>query len=578
MKPVILSFTLVLIIRSFSGQAVLDWVNKFDAAHNFLSEIAYDIISDEDNNIYITGFFDDSIDFDPGVGEEIYTFGEDQTSAFIAKYSSSGEFIWVIPIGSNSGQAQGSSINFDEDGNIICTGWVYQTVDFDPSPTMHNVSATGGAISLYVAKYDSDGNYIFAFAVGGNYSTEGKSILSDADNNILVIGNFCNAVDFDPSPATTILTANNFTGDLFFAKYTEDGNFIFAKQINATPTFENFDHGDFVESDEEGNIYLASMFSEQLDADPGPGITELTSVSYRNVFFAKYTADMELIWAKKLVGEEESLIQCHALTLDDDNNIYLAGWYREIIDMDPTEGEYFLETTVENASDDIYYGKYSENGDLIWAKTIGGDGYDYARCIKVRSDGLIYISGDFYKKVDFDPGTGVAFLEDTEDAEDGFICVYDNNGNYLNASQIKGNLFNETYIYNMELDNNNDIYITGCFSQTADFDCTDEESFLETYGGYDIFLAKYDTVIYTPNVAVLDVDKETINIFPNPASHVLHLNSSNPDFSISELQIFTVDGKCLLQSSGVSELNISSLPAGLYFIRILDAFYQFEKI
>ena len=164
MKPVILSFTLVLIS---SGQAVLDWVNKFDAAHNFLSEIAYDIISDEDNNIYITGFFDDSIDFDPGVGEEIYTFGEDQTSAFIAKYSSSGEFIWVIPIGSNSGQAQGSSINFDEDGNIICAGWVYQTVDFDPSPTMHNVSATGGAISLYVAKYDSDGNYIFAFAVGG---------------------------------------------------------------------------------------------------------------------------------------------------------------------------------------------------------------------------------------------------------------------------------------------------------------------------------------------------------------------------------------------------------------------------
>ena len=71
---------------------------------------------------------------------------------------------------------------------------------------------------------------------------------------------------------------------------------------------------------------------------------------------------------------------------------------------------------------------------------------------------------------------------------------------------------------------------------------------------------------------------ENINIFPNPASHVLHLNSSNPDFSISELQIFTVDGKCLLQSSGVSELNISSLPAGLYFIRILDAFYQFEKI
>ncbi len=578
MKNVILTAFFTLMVNVLSSQAILDWVNHLEGSNSSFSEIAYDIIIDEENFVYITGYFDDSIDFDPGVDEAIYTFGEDRTSAFIAKYSPSGDFIWVVPIGSGSGQAQGSALNFDEEGNILCTGWVYSTVDFDPSPTTHNVSAVGAAVSIFVAKYDTEGNYMSAFAVGGNYYSEGKYILSDADNNILLIGNFSDEVDFDPSGAEFNLTAENFFGELFFAKYSETGEFIFAKQLNATPVADNFDHGDFVKEDADGNIFVAGMYGAELDADPDGGELILSGVANDNVFFGKYNADMELIWAKDIEAGEEGTIQCHALTTDADNNLYLTGWYREQIDMDPSAAEYFLEPELEDASDDMFFAKYTNTGELIWAKTMGGEGYDYARNIKLDSEGIICVSGDFYRMVDFDPGVGVAILEDLTDAQDGFLAFYDQNGNYLNASQIKGNIFNETRIFNMEYDNNDNIYITGTFTETSDFDCTENDFEVQSMGGYDVFLTKYDSVIYIPSVAVLEADKTRINIYPNPATNILHFQNDNPDFFSSEIQIFTLDGRCILQTKGVSNLNISSLPAGLYFVRILNAFYQFEKM
>jgi len=76
---------------------------------------------------------------------------------------------------------------------------------------------------------------------------------------------------------------------------------------------------------------VAGKFDETTDFDPGTGVAELTA-TVRDVFFAKYDKDINLVWVKQLVGEDQGV--CHALALDADKNIYLAGWFRIGMDMD----------------------------------------------------------------------------------------------------------------------------------------------------------------------------------------------------------------------------------------------------
>ncbi|MBC8048298.1 MAG: SBBP repeat-containing protein [Fimbriimonadaceae bacterium] len=541
-----------------NAQATLQWAYSFGSNDFYETDQAFDVETDEEGNVYMTGYYVDSVDFDPGPGEAFYYFSDVKKAGVLAKYSPDAELLWVVPVGDYYGQAAGYEINFDNEGNVLWTGWVLGSVDFDPGPATHLAGGSLTATSIFLAKYDSHGNYIFALAVDGNYPSSGKQIITDDDNNILIIGNFQSTIDFDPSGAEFSLTSENFYGDLFFAKYSSSGDFIFAKSISATPTSDNFDHGDYVAEDAAGNIFITGMFSGSCDFDPDAGVTELTGIA-ADIFFAKYDADMNLIWVKQIAGNDQK--ETHAIALDNDENIYIAGWYRGDMDMDASGNEYTLEHSTD-LSDDIFFAKYTNAGEIVWAKTIGGYGYDYARSIAVDDEGLIYISGDFYSSVDFDPGSGVHLLEDTINHGDGFIALYDNNGNYLNASQIEGSMWNETYIMNMHLNNAGDIYITGYFSQSADFDCTNGDNILTSGGDYDFFLAKYDSIISLP-VDILQLNTMQLNAYPNPASDLITINLPD-DFKGNKIELFNSYGK-LIYSAIVNAQHTFSIPLEDYY-------------
>lgn len=59
-----------------------------------------------------------------------------------------------------------------------------------------------------------------------------------------------------------------------------------------------------------------------------------------------------------------------------------------------------------------------------------------------------------------------------------------------------------------------------------------------------------------------------ITIYPNPASNVLHINSSN-DFSIMDSIIFDVTGKIILSINNQKTIDVSKLNTGIYFIKVI---------
>src|SRR5258706_6482447 len=124
---------------------------------------------DAAGNVYTSGVFSNTVDFDPGPG----TYNLTSTGTydmFISKLDSSGNFIWVKAMGGNSSLdiAGGSSITLDAAGNVYITGTFEGTVDFDPGPGLFTLSVTGNfrTRASFVLKLDSDGNFIWAKQTG----------------------------------------------------------------------------------------------------------------------------------------------------------------------------------------------------------------------------------------------------------------------------------------------------------------------------------------------------------------------------------------------------------------------------
>ena len=136
-------------------------------------------------------------------------------------------------------------------------------------------------------------------------------------------------------------------------------------------------------------------------------------------------------------------------------------------------------------------GSYIASAQLIFqsAKQMGGTGSDYGNSIVLDGSGNVYTTGFFEAAVDFDPGVGVANLTSTG-AWDVFINKLDASGNFLWAKKLGG--VGNDVAYSIALDGSGNIYTTGFFEGTADFDPGIGVVNLTSAGGWGIFISKLD--------------------------------------------------------------------------------------
>ena len=128
---------------------------------------AFDLALDTLSNIYVTGQFRETADFNPGPGVDnlTSTAGYD---AFIAKYDSAGNYLWTKQISGGLNDV-GEGIATDTFGNVVVTGHCMTgTADFDPGPGVYNINFNSK--DMFVLKLRSDGSFAWANSVhpGGN--------------------------------------------------------------------------------------------------------------------------------------------------------------------------------------------------------------------------------------------------------------------------------------------------------------------------------------------------------------------------------------------------------------------------
>ncbi|MCT7984187.1 Ig-like domain-containing protein [Laspinema sp. A4] len=467
----------------FSLQPEYAWAKRLGGTG---IDILFGITVDSSGNVYSTGEFSGTADFDPGAGTFNLTTPGDYES-FISKLNPDGTFAWAKQLGGTLGE-RSTSIAVDSSGNVYTTGIFNTTADFDPGAGTFNLTVAGSNDS-YISKLNPDGTFAWATRLGGTGAESGHSIAVDSSGNVYTTGIFQGTADFDPGAGTFNLTSAGGT-DNYISKLNPDGTFAWAKRLGGTGN----DRGNSIAVDSSGNVYTTGSFSGSgtADFDPGAGTFNLTAAgdgSQADSYISKLNPDGTFAWAKQLgsTGSDSG----SSIAVDSSGNVYTTGYFTGTVDFDPGAGTFNLTSAGGN---DSYISKLNPDGTFAWAKRLGGGaGHDEGNSIKVDSSGNVYTTGFFVGTADFDPGAGTFYLT-SKGGNDSFISMLDPSGNFLWAKQLGGPVADLGK--GIAVDNSGNVYTGGFFQGTADFDPGTGTANLSEAGGNDSFISKL-----TPGVA-----------------------------------------------------------------------------
>ncbi len=304
---------------------------------------------DNSGNILTTGVFSGTSDFDPGAGITSLT-GQGNNDIFVLKLTSTGNFVWAKAIG-ESGYDNGESITVDVTGSCYVTGYFQNTADFDPGAGTYSLTATGGD-EIFIFKLDASGNFAWAKRIGNTGSDLGRSITSDASNNIYLTGFFTGTTDFDPDAGVFNLVPGAAL-DAFILKLNSSGNLVWAKCTNSGGSACE---GLSIQLDIQGNVYTTGIFQNVTDFDPSANTTTLTSNGSSDIYILKLDPLGNFLWVRGFGNQ--NFEAAYSIAVYNTNSVYTTGGYTGTVDFDPN-GTVFNQTSI-GGSQDIFIHKLSE--------------------------------------------------------------------------------------------------------------------------------------------------------------------------------------------------------------------------
>ncbi len=513
LRNIIIAFFLLSLHNTAKAQnPVFNWGM---AAGDSIDDIAHVITIDSNKNVYIAGTFRNTIDFDPGPG--VYELHAPYSwDMFLLKLDSSGHFIWVKHFMNleylGTGYPSGLAIN--NNGEMYLTGYIMGTVDFDPGPGSYDLTEYNwSAPNAIVAKLDTAGNFIWAEMFGAFTTT---SITLDNNQHPVLTGYFEYTADFDPGPGTYMVTE---PFGLFVMRINPNGGLSFVRSINCNYSFgDNNSYEVAVGAD--NSIYFTGSFSGIIDADPGPGVVNLTAAGTllgQNSFLMKLNAAGDFQWVKQIGTGADNKAYC--MKRRSNGNILIGGYFNGTADFDPGPGSFNLATT-GNYNYNGYLVELDASGNFIWAKQLVSNGtgsQSSVNAMALDANDNIYAAGWFSgPATDFDPGPGSHPVGNGGYLLDGFILKLDN----TDAFQWVGTVSDDGVAATNEsdqkcnalvVDNNGSIYFTGQFARnmpaqhpgTADLDPCTGHYVVTPVDYWDFFVARWDQ--YTPSLATTTI-------------------------------------------------------------------------
>jgi len=227
MKKIIVLIPLTLLVILASAQVMI--VAEFDEVKQ-LEEVNTQTITsvvDDLGNVFQTGSFTGTKDFDPGPETNELT-ATGASDVFITKSNAAGELLWAKQLGGDNAD-EGWSIALDNADNIFITGSFIGKADFDPGSSTYRIASVEDSKDIFVTKLDEEGNFIWVKQFGSEGPDGGMGITTDGYDNIYLTGYFSGTVDFDPGTSNYDITSKGGE-DIFITRLNYYGEFEFRRK------------------------------------------------------------------------------------------------------------------------------------------------------------------------------------------------------------------------------------------------------------------------------------------------------------------------------------------------------------
>lgn len=474
-----------------------------------------DIAVDRNGYIYITGTFQGTVDFDPGLADVTRTAQGDpsnpQSAAtavdiYLAKYDPAGKFVWVAVFGS-PGLDTPSRLRLDPAGNPVLAGSFSGLMDIDPSAAVRFLDSGSGR-NAFLAKFTPDGVLTWAFSFGDKEKPpvsvddpRGEDILDfdfRSGGAIVATGGFCGTVDFDPSdPFDALDTATSRSGsrDAFLAAYDAAGRFLWRKRFGGPKA----DEGRAVACAADGTTISAGVFLDEIEVLGGPrGIIRESSRGGTDIFVGRFDSGGEPAWLETMGSAADDEVKPGGIAGDASGGFALTGDFSLIANFSLREGVHGLASKGDR---DIFVSRYLADGGFVWALGVGSPYPDSGLRVAFDGAGNVFVTGAFRGGADFDPnsGSGVLAPAGSPDCGDAFLAKYGPDGRYLWARNFGGPV-SEAGAFQagtaVVLDASGNVFAGGRFHLSADYDPGPGVARLESAGGADGFAAEFDPAGY----------------------------------------------------------------------------------
>ncbi len=530
MKVSILIFTLVIGIgTAFSQTPTWLWARggggpQIDATRSIATDI--------EGNSYVTGYFSETATF----GYTSLTAEGDPYDIFVLKLDPSGNWLWAVRAGGTNYDL-GKSVAADGSGNCYVAGNFLDTAYFGS----HSLTYSGVNDDVFVAKLDSQGNWLWAIRPGGNGGDISCGIVADAAGNSYTTGEFWGNTVFGPST----LPGHGYNGDIFVAKADPDGNWLWAAQAGGT----NYDRGNAIALDPSGNTYVTGYF--QGTATFGSS-SLTTSGSGMDIFVAKLDPSGNWLWARR-AGSSQDTEQGNGICVDASGNCCVTGIFYGTATFGST-------SLSSSGLEDSFIARLDTEGNWLWVKKAGGSGIDSGLGIATDSGGYIHTTGYHEGTATYGPFTLLNYGWST--------AKLDSDGNWLWAINcpLGGSV-------GIAADPAGNSYLAGDFGSYI----TLGDIVVTGNSVNDVFVAKLSSGVSGDDeiAAGLTGVSQLSEVWPNPVrrGETLNLRANIAERETGVLGIYNLRGQCvasyiLVAGSRQLSLNTGDLASGVYLCQL----------
>lgn len=510
------------------------------------------------------------------------------------------------------------SFKVDQLGNYYMLGEYSDTTDMDPGPG-EDLVTNGTTHPLVLTKFNTAGEYMHSSVFYGG-SDIGGQITELKNGQLLVVVYFADKLTYTFQGNTAVLSEDagrhacilhiNLNGQIL-------SNYIF--EVPASFYFSNL----YTLTD--GSYIAAGSFQDTFSFGSGGGTSEIISRGDYDAFIAKLDPSFSPQWVRLFSSANEEYIE--DIYLKEEEAIYFTLTHSNNLLITTSEGP---KTFPSNGEDNNVYGKVAMNGTVEIAYGFGGELGDQVRSIVADADGNMYICGYFEGEVNFNKPTGTPDLHTSWNDTDGFVSKYTPDGTLAWTRIIRDSQYGG--LYTMILARDNELYLSGSFSDTADLDPGPDSNMISSNYRGDIFIMKLTTAgdqkwVYPfpgndfegiRNVVLsnqgkvyvsgyfddsldCDITEDTLLfvskggsdvfvaafseegvvnqtedviplntiLYPNPVSAELQITCEK---SIDDISCYAMDGMRIsvpgIRNGDRARLNLSGLSEGMYFIKV----------